>query len=59
MLNLKDEFTSRVKKILIIYSPPCDTRSCLSFFSRKEIKVSEENIPGFSPYRGLQRGPMG
>ncbi len=35
------------KKILIIYSPPCHPRcSCLSFFSRKEIKVFEKNIPG-------------
>ncbi len=35
------------KKFLIIYSPPCHPRcSCLSFFSRKEIKVFEKNIPG-------------
>jgi len=27
--------------------------SHLSFFSRKEIKVFDENIPGFSPYNGL------
>ena len=32
----------------MIYSPPCHPRcSCLSFFSRKEMKVFEENIPGF------------
>ncbi len=36
------------KNFLIIYSPPYHpTCSCLSFFSRKEIKVFEENIPGF------------
>jgi len=27
------------------------------FFSRKEIKVFDENIPGFSPYNGLQWQP--
>jgi len=25
----------------------------MSFFSQKEIKVFDENIPGFSPYNGL------
>ncbi len=36
------------KQILIIYSPSCHSRcSCLSFFSRKEMKVFEERIPGF------------
>jgi len=36
------------KSLLIIYSPPCHPRCpCLSFFSRKEIKVFDENIPGF------------
>jgi len=36
------------KLLLIIYSPPCHPRfPCLSFFSRKEIKVFDENIPGF------------
>jgi len=36
--------------LLIIYSLPCHPRCpCLSFFSRKEIKVFDENI-GFSPY---------
>jgi len=36
------------KLLLIIYSPPCHPRCpCLSFFSRKEIKVFDENIPGF------------
>jgi len=35
------------KIFLIIYSPPCHPRcSCLSFFSQKEIKVFDENIPG-------------
>uniref|UniRef100_A0A672KPK5 Tight junction protein ZO-2-like n=1 Tax=Sinocyclocheilus grahami TaxID=75366 RepID=A0A672KPK5_SINGR len=35
------------EKFLIIYSPPCHPR-CLrrSFFSRKESKVFDENIPG-------------
>jgi len=34
--------------LLIIYSPPCLPRCpCLSFFSRKEIKVFDETIPGF------------
>jgi len=36
------------KLLLIIYSPPCHPRySCHSFFSRKEIEVFDENIPGF------------
>jgi len=36
------------KLLLIIYSPPCHPRCpCLSFFSPKEIKVFQENIPGF------------
>jgi len=36
------------KLLLIIYSPPCHPRCpCLSFFSRKEIKLFDENIPGF------------
>jgi len=37
------------KKMLIIYSPPCYPRCpcLLSFFSRKEMKVFDENIPGF------------
>jgi len=34
--------------LLIIYSPPCHPRyPCHSFFSGKEIKVFDENIPGF------------
>jgi len=34
--------------LLIIYSPPCHPRCPrLSFLSRKEIKVFDENIPGF------------
>jgi len=36
------------KKLLIIYSLPCHPRyPCHSFFSRKEMKVFDENIPGF------------
>jgi len=36
------------KLLLIIYSPPCHPRyPCLSFFSRKEMKVFDENIPAF------------
>jgi len=36
------------KLLLIIYSSPRHPRCpCLSFFSRKEIKVFDENIPGF------------
>jgi len=48
------------KLLLIIYSPPCHRRCpCLSFFSRKEIKGFDENIPGFSAYNGLQWEPNG
>jgi len=51
-------FTLKKKKkkklLLIIYSPPCH-----SFFSQNEIKVFDENIPGFSPYNGLQWEPNG
>jgi len=36
------------KLLLIIYSPPYHPRCpCHSFFSQKEIKVFDENIPGF------------
>jgi len=46
--------------LLIIYSPPCHPRCpCLAFFGRKEIKVFDENIPGFSPYNGLHWEPNG
>jgi len=39
---------------------PCHPRSpWLSFFSQKEIKLFDENIPGFSPYNGLQWEPNG
>jgi len=39
---------------------PCHPRCpCHYFFSRKEIKVFDENIPGFSPYNGLQWEPNG
>jgi len=50
-------FKGVVKKLLlIIYSHPCHPRCpFLSFFSRKQIKVFDENIPGFSPYIGLQK----
>jgi len=38
--------------LLIIYSPPCHPRyPCHSFFSRKEIQVFDENIPGFFYYQ--------
>jgi len=42
-------FKKKQKKLLlIIYSPPCHPRCpSLYFFSRKEIKVFDENIPGF------------
>jgi len=40
--------------LLIIYSLPCHPRCPrLSFFSRKEIKVFDENIQGLSPYNAL------
>jgi len=43
---------------LLIYSPPCHPGCpCLSFFSQKEIKVFDENIPGFSPYNGFHSVP--
>jgi len=48
MLSL---FSFFKKLLLIIYSPPCHPRCPrLSLFSRKEMKVFDENIPGFSPY---------
>jgi len=59
---LKEKFTLKNNKklLLIIYSPPCHPRCPrLSFFIRKEIKVFDENIPGFSPYNGLQWEPNG
>jgi len=41
-------FKKKKKLLLIIYSPPCHPRyPCHSLFSRKEIKVFDENIPGF------------
>jgi len=46
-LCLKDYFTSEFKfpdNLLSLCHPRC---LCLSFFSLKEIKVFEENIPGF------------
>jgi len=39
-----------INNLLIIYSPQCHPRS---FLSRKEIKVFDGNISGFSPYNGL------
>jgi len=48
------------KPSLIIYSPPRLPRCpSLSFFSLKEIKVFDENIPGFSPLNGLHWEPNG
>jgi len=48
-INVKVVVHFKKKKLLlIIYSPPCHPRCpCHSFFSRKEIKVFDENIPGF------------
>jgi len=44
----------------MIYSPPCHPRCPrLSFISRKEIKVFDTNISGFSPYNGLHWEPNG
>jgi len=46
--GLKGVVHFKKKLLLIIYSPPCHPRCpCLSFFSRKEMKVFDENIPGF------------
>jgi len=43
--------------MLIIYSPPCHLRCPrLSFFRWKEIKVFDENIPRFSPYKWTSLG---
>jgi len=48
LTRVKGEVHLKKKLLLIIYSPPCHPRCiCLSFFSRKEIKVYDENIPGF------------
>jgi len=45
------------KLLLIIYSPPCHPRCpCLYFFSRKEIKVFDENIPGFFSIKWTSMG---
>jgi len=52
LMFLKEVFTLKKKLLLIIHSPPCHLRCpCLSFFRRKEIKVFDENIPGFSADR--------
>jgi len=41
-------FTFKKKLLLIIYSPPCHPRCpCHYFFSQREIKVFDENTPGF------------
>jgi len=45
--------------LLIIYSPCHPRCPCLSFFSRREIMVFDESIPGFSPYNGLHWAPNG
>jgi len=42
---LKRIIQKKKKLVLIIYLPPCHPSH--SFFSRKEIKVFVENIPGF------------
>jgi len=49
LADIKSVVHFKKKKLLIIYSAPCHPRSGDedSFFSRKEIKVFEENIPGF------------
>jgi len=37
-----------------LLTPSCHPRCpCHSFFSRKEIKVFDEKIPGFLPYNGV------
>jgi len=47
-LAIKGVVHFKKKLLLIIYSPPCHPRCPrLYFFSRKEIKVFDENIPGF------------
>jgi len=48
ILFLRSSSLLKKKKLLIIYSPLCHPRwPCLSFFSRKEIQVFDENIPAF------------
>jgi len=42
--TLRRSSLKKKKLLLIIYSPPCHPRC---FFSRNEIKVFDENIPGF------------
>jgi len=47
-LNKRSSLLLKKKLLLIIYSPPCHPRHpCHSFFSQKEIKVFDKNIPGF------------
>jgi len=47
--------SSLKKLLLIIYSSPCHPRCPrLSFFSRKEIKVFDENRFFYIAYIGLQ-----
>jgi len=38
---------------------PMSFKMPMSFFSRKEIKVFDENISGFSPYNALHWEPNG
>jgi len=54
---LKEQFTFE-KTFADNLLTPCHPRCpCLSFFSRKEMKVFDENIPAFSPYNGVQWEP--
>jgi len=54
-------FSKKKKLLLIIYSPSCHQRCpCPSFFSRKEIKVFDENKEFFSikwNSMGTKQGP--
>jgi len=48
LADIKGVAHFKKKLLLIIYSPACHPRyPWLSFFSRKEIKVFDENIPAF------------
>jgi len=52
MLKEVVHFKKKLKK-----NPRHPRCPCLSFFSWKEIKVFDENIPGFSPYNGVHWEP--
>jgi len=52
-MDLKDHLADN---LLTPCHPRCPRHSV---FSRKEIKVFDENIPGFSPYNELQWAPNG